>query len=266
MITYLNGAYTDDTQARIAPADRGLTLADGVFDTMLVTDGNPVSATAHFNRLLRHADVLRLPHHLDAKHLQGILAGLIEKNDSLPGRWAVRTTITRGAAARGLIPDQNAAPTVLMTCAPAPDPAAAKPTHAIIAQSTRRNDLSPLSRVKSLQYADNLIALMEAQDRGATDALLLNTHGHVACAATANIFILEGSALITPPLEDGVLDGITRAGIMRDHNVTEDHITPARLLRADGIFLTNSLMGIRPVAVLEGKKMAALNFPGAAAA
>ncbi|MFH1159274.1 MAG: aminotransferase class IV [Pseudomonadota bacterium] len=259
MIVCLNNVFMEEAAARISPADRGFTLGDGVFDTLLALDGRLRHAEAHFTRLLKHASVLQIKTGETPETLERAAFRLLEENGFARGRHALRTTITRGAGVRGLLPPDEPVPTLLMRITPAASPDSLPPVHAVIARTTRRNEFSPLSRIKSLQYGDNLLALLEAKDRGANEALLLNTAGHVSCATTGNIFILEKGRLLTPPLSDGALDGITRALVMLHTAVEERSLTPERLAEAEGIYLTNSLSGIRAVGKLEEKTMDSRN-------
>ena len=81
---------------------------------------------------------------------------------------------------------------------------------------------------------------------------MTNTDGNIACASTSAIFIVEGSDIITPPLEDGVLDSISRRALVRDYGAKQESISPERLKGADFIFLTNTIRGVRPVVELDG--------------
>jgi branched-chain amino acid aminotransferase len=257
MIVMLNGEFRDEKAAHVSTADRGLTLGDGVFDTLLCIDGKLQYAKEHFLRLLGHAGVLRLyPSHTPQSLEQSALT-LLKKNRFLKGRYALRTTLTRGPGERGVTPPENPAPTLLMRASPLPD--APPPVHAIFAAGTRRNQFSPLSLIKSLSYGDNVLAMLEAQEKGANEAFILNAEGHVACATSGNVFALEEGRVLTPPLSDGVLDGITRAILMATLPVREQSLTPERLLSADGVYLTNSVWGIRPVEKLNGSDMPSRN-------
>lgn len=240
MIVFYNGSFCETADCRVPVNDRGLTLGDGVFDTMLAVDGKPVWAQEHEERLIRHAEVLKLRFDID---LSATISALLHKNNFTQGRYAIRTTLTRGTGQRGLAPPDNPQPTVIMTASPAPEPA--RTVRAVIAQTVRRNEHSPLSRIKSLNYGDNLLALMEAKDKGADDAIMLNTAGHVCCATTSNIFIREQGRYLTPPLADGVLDGITRARFIADNNAVEESFDVNRLRAAETIILTNSVAGMR---------------------
>ncbi len=255
MIVFLDNVFMEEKTARISPTDRGFTLGDGVFDTMLVLDGQLQHAEEHFSRLLKQASILQIKTHETHDSLKNTAMHLLEKNKITQGCHALRTTITRGAGVRGLMPPDKSSHTLLMHVSPAASPDSLPPVSVIIAQTTRRNEFSPFSCIKSLQYGDNLIALLEAKKKGANEAILLNTAGHVACATTGNIFILEKGHLLTPPLSDGALDGIMRSIVMQHTAVEEQSITPERLAEADGIYLTNSLYGIRAIEKLEGKKI-----------
>jgi branched-chain amino acid aminotransferase len=242
MIVFLNGGFRQENECGLPINDRGLTLADGVFDTMLAADGAPVWAREHFARLTYGASVLGIGFTMD---FEDTAHELLRQNNFLQGRYAVRTTVTRGAGGRGLAPPDTVKPAILMTAAPAPLQTGRVET--IIAETVRRNEHSPLSRIKSLNYGDNIIALREAQSKGAHDAIMLNGAGHVCCATTSNIFTREGEKLFTPPLTDGVLPGIMREKVMSSHDVTEESLAPERLFEADAVFLTNSIAGIRTV-------------------
>ena len=162
----------------------------------------------------------------------------------------LRLTITRGRGVRGLAPAPDAVPTVCITAAQLPS----RPDSftAVIAARTRRNEFSPLSRIKSLSYLDNVIALQEAGERGADDAVLLNTRGNVACFTAANLMARFGKDMVTPPVGDGVLPGTVRRRLLERLPIIEMSLLPADLERADEIISTNSL-GIRRLSALGGR-------------
>ena len=124
--------------------------------------------------------------------------------------------------------------------------------------SIRRNASSPASRLKTLGYTDNVLARREARDLGADEALMLNTSGAIACAAAANIFWVDGGRLFTPALDVGTLDGIVRgqvqeAAARQGIAAIEARETAGALDRADAVFITNSLAGVRAVRRLDGR-------------
>jgi len=232
--------------------DRGLTLGDGLFETILSRDGELVLLDEHLDRMARGCETLGLPP-LDRPRAQRLCE---EAAAAVPGRAAVRLTLTAGSGGRGL--DRLAAPypRLFATAAPAAKPEG--PATLIVA-TVRRNEGSPASRLKTLSYLDNVLARQEASAAGADEALMLNNAGHVACAAAANVFWLEGGRLVTPALQCGVLDGIMRAKTIESAGlvglaVEESCVEPDRLVHAEAIFLTSSLIGLRPARALNGKQ------------
>ena len=254
---FLNGRLVERDQARIDPADRGLLLGDGLFETLRSRDGRVAGLPAHLERLRRGAEMLGIPLPdlaLDAAVTETLVANGVDK-----GCAALRITLTRGAGPRGLVPPMEPKPT-LMIAAFASAPPSDAPLKAVIA-ATRRNEQSPLAQLKTLNYLDNVLAKSEAEARGADDALLLNTAGRLACASAANLFLVRGRRLMTPPPGEGVLPGITRAEVIAlasdlDLAVTETPLEPDQLRSADEAFLTNSLMQIRPLVAVNDRPLA----------
>lgn len=244
---WLNGRLTTADAARIDPADRGLLLGDGVFETLAVTDGRPLRLAAHLARLRAGAAVIGLPLALSDEDLAAAMAALLGATGSKAG--SLRLTVTRGVGPRGLPPPPEPKPTIMLTAGGVPPET---PANLIVAQSTRRNEHSPLSRIKSLNYLDNIIARMEAQRAGADDALLLNTAGRVAEASAACLFWVKGGGLFTPPIEEGALPGVRRAAIISAMGAAERPVAADELRGADEIFLANSL-SVRLVASLDGR-------------
>jgi len=250
MILWLNGALLPAAEARIDPADRGFSLGDGVFETICVREGKPLHLPRHLARLQAGLDLLAIPRP-EVRFVEAMQAVLAANSLS---EAALRLTVSRGVAARGVLPQGPVFPTVLMTASPLP--ATLPAARLVIAQATRRNEFSPLSRVKSLNYLDNILARQEAASRDADDALLLNTQGFVVEATAANLFLCLEGALITPPLADGALPGIARALLIEHEGAVERSVLPQDLARAEGAFLSNSL-GLRAVASVEGRRLPA---------
>ncbi|PWC94851.1 2-keto-4-methylthiobutyrate aminotransferase [Azospirillum sp. TSO5] len=248
MTIWLNGRLMPAADARIDPADRGFTLGDGLFETIRIKDGAPRHLPRHLDRLGAGAALLRLPLPYDAADLIGAMTALIEAVGLTDG--VVRLTLSRGTGARGVLPPADARPTLLMTAAPAAH--MTSPVAAIIAGCTRRNEHSPLSRLKSLNYLDSILARQEAAERGADEALLLNGAGRLAESSVANLFLSIGGRLLTPTVADGALPGIRRALILERHGAEETPLTPDDLARADEVILTNSL-GLRPLVAVDGR-------------
>ena len=244
--------------AQISPLDRGWTLADGCFETLRVVDGAAVWLDAHLARLRRGLHILAIPEP-DVARLPDDLARLLAAHQERDG--VARLQITRGIQPeRGLAALLNPTPTMLLTLAP-PVPLPAQPVEcrAIIATRTRRNEWSPLSQIKATaNYPDLLLALAEAHERGADEALLRNTAGAVVCGTVANVWAVRDGRLHTPPLNAGAT-----AGILRQHlivaaqswgvTVVETSLSPADVLNADEVLLTNVVRGVQAVVSLDGQ-------------
>ena len=236
---WLNGHLV--SPAHLDPTDRGFLLGDGVFETLRGT----LHFDRHLARLRDGAATIGIPlTWTDAEIAQAAMAVLAGQDAAL------RITLSRGPAPRGLLAPAGTQPTLLLAAGPLPPPA--EPAHAIIARTTRRNEHSPLARIKSLNYLDSILARQEAAAAGADDAILLNTAGQVAEATAANLFVLHGQAWTTPPVAAGALPGITRARLLESGFACEADLTPERLLMADAAFLSSSL-GLRGLASLEGR-------------
>ena len=247
---WLDGHLTGKKQARLDPGDRGLLLGDGLFETLLARDGVIEHLDLHLQRLRNSATMLGIPLPYDAAAMTQGLHELLVATGLDHGVTALRMTLTRGPGRRGLLPPEAPEPHLLMTAAPYHPPLEDSFAARIVA--IRRNEGSPLSRIKSLNYLDNVLALQEAIAAGADEALLRNNAGQICGGSRNNLFVIRAGQLLTPPISDGVLDGIKRRVILDCARrigcpVIEESLSPMDLLTVDEAFLSNSLMGIKPV-------------------
>ncbi|WP_319529086.1 aminotransferase class IV [uncultured Cohaesibacter sp.] len=245
----------DMALAQISPADRGLLLGDGLFETLPVLKGQALLWDRHRSRLMTAADTIGLA--LKADQLDGIVSQMERASDETPS--ILRLTVTRGIGGRGLLPPNPASPTIMATLAPLSLGFPFQDVRLVTSQ-IRRNEASPTSTIKALAYLDNILATKEAEAKGAGDALLLNSAGRVASTTIGNLFMVQGNHLITPPITDGVLPGILRQVLLEEAPklglvAEERSIDPAELKKADGLFLTNSLRIIRRVTRLDGASL-----------
>ncbi|MGH6958545.1 MAG: aminotransferase class IV [Caulobacteraceae bacterium] len=226
--------------------DRGLLLADGLFETLLWKNGALTLAKAHAARMAKGAAALGLAApSLDDFRTRAEAA--VRDAGLGASRAAVRITLTAGSGGRGLERPEAPSPRLFATAAPSQRPTGAA---RLFVSTIRRNPSSPASRFKTLAYLDNVLARREARAAGADEGAMLSTSGELACAAAANLFWIEGGALFTPAAETGRLGGIMAGEVMtaarrlgvRMREVREG---PEALARADAIFLTNSLIGLR---------------------
>jgi branched-chain amino acid aminotransferase len=251
---WLDGRISDDTRAPFDFADRGLLLADGLFETILVIGGTPFLLDAHLERLARGAESIGMPCDRDV-----VLSAVRDLAGAQAEPAVVRVTVTRGAGPRGLRPPAAANPTVFATSAPWSPALAFKP-QTLAVSAIRRNASSPLSRLKSLSYLDNVLALEDATRGGADDALLLSTNGNVACTSAANLFVVQGDRLSTPPLSDGVLAGTMRACVLAlapdvGLNAEKKSLSLDDVRKADAAFSTNSVRLVSPIAAIDGESV-----------
>nr|WP_246716005.1 aminotransferase class IV [Aurantimonas sp. DM33-3] len=223
-----------------------MTLADGVFDTSLVLGGRVFRQEAHLDRLMAAAASLAIP--ADRAALELAMTALAERR----GDGAIRLTLTRGPGARGLAFPADPQPTLIGTAAPLAPAMMFAPLRLQVSE-IRRNETSPTARVKSLAYLDSVLANHAARQAGADEALFLNGAGRAACSALANVFVLAGTEIVTPPRDDGVLDGIVRGWILDNAGAfgllaVERPLTLPDLA-AGQIVLTNSLRLIAPASL-----------------
>ncbi|MFO1013215.1 MAG: aminotransferase class IV [Caulobacteraceae bacterium] len=227
--------------------DRGFTLGDGLFETILSRGGLLMHAEAHLARMAAGCAVLGLPAPDASDILEEAEAALAASRLS-GARAAVRVTWTAGSGGRGLDRPAILEPRLIVTAAPAPPPAG--PVR-LATVGIRRNASSPVSELKSLAYLDQILARREAVAAGAEDALMWSTAGTVACATAANVFWLRDGQLETPALARGVLPGIMRGRVLELTKAREVECVDVR--QAQAMFLTNSLIGVREVASLDGR-------------
>ena len=253
----LNGRLVPADRPVLCADDRGLLLADGLFETMRAVGGRVPRLADHMARLRAGAAVLGLPVPKLLDEPTGLLARLLEANGLESA--ALRLTLTRGPGPRGLAPPEAPTPTLLVTAASLP--AAPPPARVVVAGCTRRNERSPLAAIKSLAYLDQVLALREAQARGADDALLLNGAGRLTGATAANLFLVQEEGLLTPPVPEGALPGTTRARVLAlapalGLPVREQPLEPRQLEAVSAAFLTSALLLVRPIGALAGRQLA----------
>jgi branched-chain amino acid aminotransferase len=252
-LIFLNGKFISLNEFNIEASDRGLLLGDGLFETMRVYNGKVFGLEDHYARLVTGARVLKIPVPMTLDEMNTMILKLLEANELSQKDATLRVTLTRGSGPRGLLPPTEPKPTVMITVAPLSALHHA-PVNLHICTTTRRNEWSPLSNIKSLCYLDNVLAKTEAVKNKADDAVLLNTRDNIVSASAGNIFIVtKDNTIVTPRIEDGILPGITRKFVIeicKENNIPllERAVTTEDLLSAKEIFITNSIVEIQPVA------------------
>jgi len=257
-IVYFNGAYVRREEARLSPLDRGFLYGYGLFETMRSYGGCVFRLDRHLARLMRSAEQFALAAALDPVELEQAISKTLEANKLSDAR--IRLTVSAGEGQRGLAPPMSGKATIIVVAekfVPPPSRIYEEGVHAAVA-STRRNSQSPLSRIKSLNYLDSLVAQSEAVARGEDEAIMLNERGFLAEGSTSNIFLEVDGKLVTPSPESGILPGITREAVLElahalGIEAVEREISPSDLLRADEAFFTASVREIVPVVMVDGK-------------
>jgi branched-chain amino acid aminotransferase len=250
---WLNGRLLPEDEASLSIFDRGFTLGDGIFETLRVRDGRPLWLGDHLARLRQGADVFGIPVPFGDAAIRRGLAELIEASGQ--PQASLRLTMSRGPSrARGLWPPASpATPTLLAIVSPFPG-AARPPLRLIVANTVRRNEHSPLSLIKSLNYGDNILARREAESRGADDALMMNSQGRITCGTVGNIFLRFAGEWITPPIADGILAGTARRRLIPMLGAREHAIDRADLQRAEAGMVSNSL-SLTAIGTLNGRAL-----------
>ncbi len=253
-VLWMNGALVDEPDARVSPLDHGLLTGDGVFETLRVTQSEPFAVRRHLDRLARSAAVMRLPCP-PAAEVQAAIEQVVRANGITEGR--LRVTVTGGASTLGSERDAGA-PTVIVAAGALPSwPAVAD----VATVAWRRNERGALSGVKSTSYGENVVALADAHERGAGEAIFANLAGNLCEGTGSNVFVGIGGRLLTPPLSAGCLAGVTRELVLEIVEVVEEDLPLAALAAADEAFLTSSTRDVQPIRSVDGHSLATCPGP-----
>ncbi len=248
MIIWHNGSLVAADAVRLSPFDHGITVGNGVFETLRVYAGVPFAWDRHLARLRASASALGLT---VPEGLREAALAVIDANDAHEAR--LRITITGGEAPLGSEAG-TAPPTVLIATGPLRPPQAAA---AVTIAPWTRNPEGALTGLKTTSYGENVRALADANAHGCDEALLCNTRGELCEGTGTNVFIVHAGMVHTPPLASGCLAGITRAVVMERCAALgipceEQVLTPADLVAADEAFLTGSLREVTGIDRVEG--------------
>lgn len=246
----INGEIVTKDKAMVSVFDRGFLYGDGVFETVRIYNGIPFMLDEHMERLIAGLKTLRF---------QKLPAGIkvyasrvIDANKV--GNGILRIAVTRGEVEAGIDPLACKEPTVVITAKegiPYNDELYSRGFRAIVAK-IRKDQNSPLCRVKSANFLTHILARGEATDAGVDEAVMLNYEGSLTEGTVSNLFLVKGNTIFTPSVESGILPGVTRRAIIElsreiGFKVEEGEIRPEELLVAEEAFLTNSLLEIMPL-------------------
>ncbi|MEU4496218.1 aminodeoxychorismate lyase [Streptomyces sp. NBC_00210] len=254
MKLWVNGALTHADDARVSVFDHGLTVGDGVFETIKAVHGQPFALTQHLDRLTRSALGLGLPAP-DLDEVGRACAAVLEANPMELGR--LRITYTGGPSPLGSDRGDEG-PTLVVALGASrrrPD------TTAVVTVPWTRNERGALAGLKTTSYGENVVALARASERGASEALFANTVGRLCEGTGSNVFVVLDGELHTPPVSSGCLAGITRALTVEWTGAKETDLPFDVLDRAEEIFLTSTLRDVQAVGRIDGRELAGAPGP-----
>ena len=255
-IAFLDGAWGPPDQLAIPLSDRGLLLADGLFETLLVESGQPLLLQAHLTRWRQGSALLGLAMPPDAETVEPLITEAIRRSGIRTG--ALRLNWSRGSRGRGLDlpePGQDSSQPRFWLQLSATRPCF-DPITVVISASEQRLAGSVLSRCKTFSYGSAIQARREARSRGAEDALLPSSSGGLCCGTAANLLVRRGDTWLTPPLASGCLPGILRGQALA-RGLAREAPLELRDLQSwwragDGACLLINSLGCRPIHRLEG--------------
>jgi len=256
MQIFLNDRIVPEHEALVSVFDHGFLYGDGIYETMRAYDGTVFMLDRHIGRLNRSASLIQLtvpsPEVIRDAVYETIRANGLKS-------VYVRVTVSRGKGPLGLDPSLCPKPTFVVITKEFeeyPEKYYSEGVTFIIAK-TRRNLREALNpKIKSLNFLNNILAKIEAKERGAYEALMLNAEGLIAEGTVCNIFFVRDNILCTPSVDTGVLDGITRELVIdlakeTGMQVKEGHFSPADLFSASEVFFTNTTSEVMPVSQVE---------------
>ncbi|MCM8784987.1 MAG: branched-chain-amino-acid transaminase [Candidatus Omnitrophica bacterium] len=256
-LIYLDGKFVDESQAKISVFDHGLLYGDGVFEGLRSYNGKIFKLDEHILRLYKSAKAIYLEIPMKFEELKKTVIETVRKNN-LKDSY-IRVVVTRGVGDLGLDPRKCKKPTIFIIASKIqlyPESFYEKGID-VITVATRRNFNESINpAIKSLNYLNNILAKIEANNAGATEGLILNQFGYISECTGENVFIVKENNLITPPISSGVLEGITRKVVINigeniGLKVKEEDITRYDIYTCDECFLTGTAAEIVPVVVVD---------------
>jgi branched-chain amino acid aminotransferase len=262
-IIYLNGQLVPRFEAKLSPFDHGFLYGYGLFETMRAYNGHIFRLDSHLTRLRCSAESIGLTHSIlttgeGKQSLKAACMATLEANELKDAR--LRLTVSAGEGDMTPDPGTCSSPTVLITAqhfVPLP-PEKYETGFKAAVSFLRRNSQSPLSRLKSTCYMENILARTAARAIGCDESIFLNEQGYLAEGSTTNVFLVSHEELITPCFESGVLPGITRDAVLEiaraSHlKATERWVELNELVEAQEAFVTNSILELMPLVSVEGR-------------
>jgi branched-chain amino acid aminotransferase len=256
---WLDGNLVDQADAKVSVFDHGLLYGDGVFEGIRVYGGRVFELIAHLRRFYGSAKAIRLEVPMEKAELAAAVKKTVEANDIVDGY--IRLVVTRGTGTLGLNPficTNSRLIIIADKIQPYPEEVYETGMKVISATTVRNHPLAVPPQVKSLNYLNNIIAKLEALDNGVSEAIMYNHEGYVAEATVDNIFIVRDGVIFTPPVQAGVLEGITRNIVIRlakeeNLEVVEKNLTRHDLYVCDEFFLTGTAAEVIGIVCIDGR-------------
>ncbi|XVX22113.1 aminotransferase class IV [Actinomycetota bacterium] len=254
MRVWVNGRLVDPEEPSIAALDHGVTVGDGVFETAKVVDGRVFAATRHMDRMDRSLAGLGLPA-LDRARLQEGVDAVLGQGEPI-GFGRLRYTVTAGPGPLGSDRLDGAQTYVVTAAAQQPFPESV----AITTVPWTRNERAATVGLKTTSYAENVIALAYAHERGGSEAIFANTRGELCEGTGSNIFVVLDGVIHTPPEDSGLLLGITRALTIEwcreaGLEVREEALPMDILTTCDEVFITSTTRDVLPVHAVDDRDL-----------
>ena len=243
MKIWVDGVLNQPGDSRVSPFDHGFTVGDGVFETCKVVDGVPFALTRHLRRLARSASGLALPTPDEGR----VRAGIEELLAAEPDAGRLRITYTGGPGPLGS--ERGDEGTTLVLAASASG--AWEPSTKVSLVPWTRNERSAVAGLKTTSYAENVVALAYARERGGSEAIFCNTRDELCEGTGSNLFVVVGGQVLTPPLDSGCLAGITRELVVEWTDVREAALPAEMLGRIEEAFLTSSTRDVQPIHAID---------------
>lgn len=263
----MDGVLVPPSEARVSVFDRGFLYGDSVFETLRTYGGRAFALRDHLERLARSARLVHIELPVGLDRLQAEVERALEEAKAREsGESYVRLMLTRGIGALGLDPGHAVGPLRVMIVAPLvpPPPEAYEKGVAVISYATHRpGDATPAAGAKIGNYLVAVLAMKEAREQNATEALIVDGSGHVVEGATSNVFAVRAGALHTPSERDGILPGITRSTILAVAGELgiEVRFGPLELASlttaSEEVFISSSIREILPVVRVDGQPVGA---------
>jgi branched-chain amino acid aminotransferase len=257
-VVWLDGRIVAAGEAVVSVFDHGLTVGDGVFETLKVIGGRPFALRRHLERLARSAQGLGLGLPLGDAALRRVVGEVVEAAGADSAR--LRITLTGGVAPVGSRRGTGE-PTLVVVAAPlTPWP----PETDAVTVPWPRNERSAVAGVKTTSYAENVVMLAEADKVGASEAIMPNTRGNLCEGTGTNVFVVLGGRLLTPPLLAGCLGGVTRGLVLELlADADEEDVPMAALAEATEVLLTSSTRDVQSLRTLDGRPLPGADGPEA---